>query len=359
MGFDSPSDIQKKALPPFINERKSDIVAQAPSGTGKTGAFGIGVLNNIDTSKSFCQAMILEPTREMAIQTASVIEQMGQYMKPSLSIVRCFGGTSVRDNISDLRGVVHVVVGTPGRVLHLLKKGYIKYRSIHTMVLDEADQMVSRGLGEQVKDILRGLDRDIRIGLFSATMPEDALDIIENFLRNPVKILLEKDQVSLEGIKNYKVYLKNEDKEATLTDIYGHISASQTIIFCRSRRNSENLQEYLEKDGFTVSLIHGSMDQSERTSILSDFRAGSTRILITTDLMARGIDVQQVSLVINYDMPMDLETYMHRVGRSGRYGRKGVAINLVTDLDLRFVRDLEAAYSVVISDLTDAVVESL
>jgi translation initiation factor 4A len=219
-------------------------------------------------------------------------------------------------------------------------------------VLDEADEMLSRGFKDQIYDIFRLLPQNVQVGLFSATMPPDVLDLTQRFMRDPIRILVKKDELTLEGIKQFYVLVEREDwKLDTLCDLYETVTITQAIIYCNMRRKVDWLSQKMQEKGFTVSCMHGEMDQKERDLIMMEFRSGSSRVLITTDLLARGIDVQSVSLVINYDLPTVRENYIHRIGRSGRFGRKGVAINFITHEDARTLRDIEQFYNTQVEEM--------
>jgi translation initiation factor 4A len=264
----------------------------------------------------------------------------------------CIGGTRVRDDITKLQEGVHVVVGTPGRVYDMLCRKVLKTESIKVFVLDEADEMLSRGFKDQIYDIFTALPTSVQVGLFSATMPSDALEITQRFMNNPIRILVKRDELTLEGIKQFYISVEQEDwKLDTLSDLYETLNITQAVIFCNTRRKVDWLTDQMKSREFTVSSTHGDIQQKDRDVILTEFRTGSSRVLITTDLLARGIDVQQVSLVINYDLPRNLENYIHRIGRSGRFGRKGVAINFVTTEDHRTLRELEEFYHTRIEEM--------
>ncbi|CAK9810799.1 Eukaryotic initiation factor 4A-II [Anthophora quadrimaculata] len=268
-GFEKPSAIQQRAILPCV--RGHDIIAQAQSGTGKTATFSISILQQIDTSIKECQALILAPTRELAQQIQKVVIALGDFMHAECHA--CIGGTNVREDMRKLDLGVHIVV-------------------------DEADEMLSRGFKDQIHDVFKLLPQEVQVILLSATMPSDVLDVSKCFMRNPIRILVKKEELTLE-----------------------------------------------------VSAMHGDMEQKERDLIMRQFRTGSSRVLITTDLLARGIDVQQVSLVINYDLPSNRENYIHRIGRGGRFGRKGVAINFVTEEDKRTLKDIEQFYNTHIDEM--------
>lgn len=296
------------------------------------------------------QALILAPTRELANQIHKVVKNLGDFLK--VSVHACVGGTRVREDVEKLRVGVNVVVGTPGRVFDMINRKALDMGSAKMFVLDEADEMLSRGFKDQIYDVFQHLPSDIQVCLFSATMPADILEISEKFMRDPVRILVKRDELTLEGIKQFYVAVEREDwKFDTLCDLYETLTITQAIIYCNTRRKVDWLTDKMGQRDFTVSSMHGDMTGQERELIMKQFRSGSSRVLITTDLLARGIDVQQVSLVINYDLPPNRENYIHRIGRSGRFGRKGVAINFVTNEDVRAMRELEAFYHTQIEEM--------
>lgn len=342
-GFEKPSAIQQRAIMPMIH--KKDTIAQAQSGMGKTATFVIGILQNIDTSVNKVQALILAPTRELAQQIEKVVTALGDFMKLKCHI--CIGGTRVSDDIRVFQErPPQVVVGTPGRVYDMIQRRALGTSSIRVFCLDEADEMLSRGFKEQIYDVFQFMPPDCQVGLFSATMPQDVLEMTEKFMREPVRILVKKDELTLEGIKQFYIAIEKEEwKLDTLADLYETLTITQAIIYTNTRRKVEWLTQKMSERDFTVSMLHGEMDQKDRDVIMREFRTGSSRVLVTTDLLARGIDVQQVSLVINYDLPTNKENYIHRIGRSGRFGRKGVAINFLADEDVRTLREIEEFYN--------------
>lgn len=347
-GYEKPSAIQQRAILPVTKGR--DVIAQAQSGTGKTATFSIGVLQSIDTSLRETQALILAPTRELATQTQSVVLALGDYM--NVQVHACIGGTKVGEDVKKLDYGQHVVVGTPGRVFDMIRRQNLRTRNIKMLVLDEADEMLSRGFKEQIYDIYRYLPPNTQIVLVSATLPAEVLDITTKFMTDPVKVLVKRDELTLEGIKQFFVAVEKEDwKFDTLCDLYDTLTITQAVIFCNTKRKVDWLTEKMREANFTVSAMHGEMPQKERDAIMQEFRSGASRVLITTDVWARGIDVQQVSLVINYDLPFNREAYLHRIGRSGRFGRKGVAINFVTEEDVKVLHDIEQYYSTQIDEM--------
>ena len=355
-GFEKPSAIQQKGIKPIILGR--DTIAQAQSGTGKTATFTVGMLQLVDASVNQCQGLVLAPTRELAQQIYRVVSQIGEFLR--VKCHPCIGGTAVLDDIQALERGVHVVVGTPGRVFDMITRKRLDTRSLRIFVLDEADEMLSRGFKDQIQDIFKHLPGNVQCCLFSATMPPDILRLTEDFMREPIRILVKKDELTLEGIKQYYVPIEQENlKFPTLKDLYENLDIAQAIIYANTRKKVEDLAAAMTENDFVVSFMHGEMDHSARELIMREFRTGASRVLITTDLLARGIDVQQVSLVINYDMPQNFENYLHRIGRSGRFGRKGVAINFMTPNDAQFLSDLEQHYSTQIEELPDDVSELL
>ena len=347
-GFERPSAIQQRAIMPVI--KGSDVIAQAQSGTGKTATFSVAALQKVDPSIKACQALILAPTRELAQQIQKVVVAIGDFM--NIECHACIGGTSVRDDMKALQDGPQVVVGTPGRVHDMIQRRMLKTDSMKMFILDEADEMLSRGFTEQIYDIFQFLPQSTQVVLLSATMPQDVLEVTTKFMRDPVRILVKKDELTLEGIKQFYIAVEKEEwKLDTLSDLYETVTITQAVIFCNTRRKVDWLTDKLTARDFTVSAMHGDMDQAQRDVIMKEFRSGSSRVLIATDLLARGIDVQQVSLVINYDLPANRENYIHRIGRGGRFGRKGVAINFVTGDDVRMMREIEQFYSTQIEEM--------
>jgi translation initiation factor 4A len=350
-GFEKPSTIQQKAIIQII--KGTDLIAQAQSGTGKTGAFCIGALEKIDSKKKNVQLIILSPTKELARQTFRVFELLGEFL--DISTVLMVGGVNIDQTKKQLKKGVHAIIGTPGRVLHMLNDKYFKTNDLKLLIIDEADELLSIGFEKQLKNIIDIINRKIQIGLFSATLSEHCLEVTKYFMKDPISIFVKSDELTLEGIKQYYINVEKEDwKLDVLCDLYETITVSQTVIFCSSKRKVIWLQNEMEAREFTTSVIHGDMINEDRIKIMNEFRSGSSRILIATDLLARGIDVQQVSLVINYDIPSGIEgrdNYIHRIGRSGRFGRKGVAINFIKYDDVNMMREIEKFYSTTIEEL--------
>jgi len=347
-GFEKPSAIQQRAIVPIVTGR--DVIAQAQSGTGKTATFSISILQSIDTTLRETQALVLSPTRELAQQIQKVGLALGDYM--NVQIHACIGGTNVGEDIRKLENGVHIVSGTPGRVFDMISRKSLRTRNIKMFVLDEADEMLNKGFREQIYDVYRYLPPATQVVLVSATLTPDVLTMTKKFMTDPIRILVKRDELTLEGIKQFFVAVEKEEwKFDTLCDLYDTLTITQAVIFCNTRRKVDWLTEKMRKANFTVASMHGEMPQSERDEIMNSFRKGENRVLITTDVWARGIDVQQVSLVINYDLPNSRELYIHRIGRSGRFGRKGVAINFVKSDEIRILRDIEQFYSTQIDEM--------
>ncbi|PWN44196.1 putative TIF2-translation initiation factor eIF4A [Ceraceosorus guamensis] len=347
-GFERPSAIQARAVVPVI--KGHDVIAQAQSGTGKTATYSIAILQRIDPSIKAVQALILAPTRELAQQIQKVVIALGDYM--NVDCHACIGGTNVREDMAKLQDGCQVVVGTPGRVYDMINRRAFKTDKLKMFCLDEADEMLSRGFKDQMYEVFQLLPQDTQVNLLSATMPDDVLEVTKKFMRDPVRILVKRDELTLEGIKQFYIGVDKEEwKLDTLCDLYETVTITQAVIFCNTRRKVDWLTDKLHSREFTVSAMHGDMEQGQREVIMREFRSGSSRVLITTDLLARGIDVQQVSLVINYDLPSNRENYIHRIGRGGRFGRKGVAINFVTSDDIRMLRDIEQYYNTVVDEM--------
>jgi translation initiation factor 4A len=354
-GFEKPSSIQKKAILPFIKKNKNgerrDIVAQAQSGTGKTGCFVVSALQIIDETASNTQAMIIAPTHELAEQTLNVVNQLGLYLKIKTQLL--IGGKSVERDKKDLEeNTPQIVVGTPGRIHDMLRRKYLKTKHMKLLVVDEADEMLSMGFVDQMYRIFQFMPENIQIGLFSATMPNELEDLTEKFLRSPTKILVNAEELTLRGISQFYISIDDDlMKYECIKDLFSNLTISQAIIYCNSTRRVDDLAEAMKQDEFPVEKIHGKMGQSERKIIFNEFKSGKCRVLITSDLFARGIDVQQVSIVINFDIPKNEHTYLHRIGRSGRWGRKGIAINFQTKYDVERLKRFEEYYETKIAEL--------
>lgn len=347
-GFERPSAIQQRAIKPIIQGR--DVIAQSQSGTGKTAVFSIGILQVLDTTSNETQALALSPTRELAEQTQKVLLALGDFM--NVQCHACIGGKSIGEDIRRLDFGVQVVSGTPGRVYDMIRRKNLRTRNIKMLVIDEADEMLNKGFKAQIYDIYRYLPPSTQVVLVSATLPQEVLEMTTKFMNDPVRVLVKRDELTLEGIKQFFVAVEREEwKFDTLCDLYDTLTITQAVIFCNTKRKVDWLAQKMRAANFTVSAMHGDMPQRERDTLMEEFRSGQSRVLIATDVWGRGLDVQQVSLVINYDLPNNRELYIHRIGRSGRFGRKGVAINFVKNDDVRILRDIEQYYSTQIDEM--------
>jgi len=349
-GFEKPSPIQQKAIKPIISGK--DVIAQAQSGTGKTATFTIGALSNVDTKDNSTQVLVLSPTKELTLQTANVFESLG-VMMDGLKVQTFYGGSIIEEGSSfSNKNIPHVICGCPGRVFDMMRRDRISSKKIKLIILDEADEMLSSGFKDQVYNIFQHLNNEVQVVLVSATLPDTINPIIEKIMRDPIKICVKREMLTLEGIKQF--YLAVDDdrqKYLTLKDVFSHLAVSQCIIYCNSIKRVQDLYEAMKEDDFPVCRIHSSMDKVEREKSFKDFRMGGSRVLISSNVTARGIDIQQVSIVINFDLPKCVNTYLHRIGRSGRWGRKGVGINFITRRDVMKMKEIETHYSTEISEL--------
>ncbi len=349
-GFEKPSPIQMKAVVPII--KGHDVIAQAQSGTGKTATFAIGALSHVNLEEQTTQVLMLAPTRELATQIERVVNGLSKMMN-SLRTQLIIGGGSVEDDANAIkRNVPHIIIGCPGRVYDMMRRNYISGKTLKLVVIDEADEMLSSGFKDQVYKIFQYFNNDIQVALFSATLPPDIFYITEKFMRDPIKIKVKTEMLTLDGISQFFVALDDDrQKYATLKDIYATISISQCIIYCNSVKRVADLYEAMMEDNYPVCCIHSGMDVSARKSAFQEFVSGKFRVLISSNVTARGIDVQQVSVVINFDVPRDTHCYLHRIGRSGRWGRKGVGINFITRRDVSKIKEIEEYYACEIKEL--------
>jgi translation initiation factor 4A len=328
-GFTQPTPIQIKGINSITTGK--DCILQSQSGTGKTATYLLGVMNRLDTTETGCQGVIITPTRELADQVYAVASNLGKYT--NFKITKCVGGTNVYQNRDELKNAT-LVIGTIGRLSHMINEKKINSHKVKFVVLDEADDLLANGINDKLQFILDKIPCGVQIVLISATMSNNVFSISKIFMHDPIKILLKNNEVIIDLITQFYVDVETEEsKFDTLLDLYNLVSAAQTIIFCNTIRKVEWLEQQLKLNNFTITTIHSNMNQSERDNIVKEFRDGNTRLLLTTDLLSRGIDIPQVNMVINYDLPPNKETYVHRIGRCGRFDKKGVAITLVKSTD--------------------------
>jgi translation initiation factor 4A len=353
-GYENVSPIQKKAIKPLI--MKKDIIAQAQSGTGKTATFTIGALANVDLKSNNVQVVILSPTRELSKQTMNVINGIGVMME-GLKVQTLVGGNSIEEDTVKLKNTVpHIITGCPGRVYDMMRRNAIDSKKIKLVILDEADELFSDGFKEQIFKIFQFFNSNIQVALFSATLPSYMHNVVNKLMRDPVRVYVKAEQLTLEGISQYYIAVEDDvQKYATLKDLYSYISMSQCIIYCNSLSRVTDLYDAMIEDKFPVCRIHSGMNKDERDAAFMDFRTGKYRVLISSNVTARGIDIQQVSVVINFDVSKCVHTYLHRIGRSGRWGRKGVGINMITRRDVPKLREIESFYSCQINELPSTI----
>lgn len=351
-GFENPSPIQKKSIVPILKGK--DVIAQAQSGTGKTACFAISSIQLVNTSLKNTQAIIMSPTRELSAQIKSVVDALAINIS-SFKSQLLVGGTDLDNDIINLKeNQPHVIIGCPGRIYDILRRKHINLELVKLLILDEADEMLSSGFKEQVYNIFNLLPPNIQKALFSASMPNTIDELINKFVTDPIKIIVKSEQLTLDGIKQYFVNLENDTmKYETLKDLFSTFSVSQCIIYCNSVTRVSELYDAMNSDGYPVCQIHSSLDKMTRQQNYDDFRRGKFRVLISSNVTARGIDIQQVSTVINFDVPKCIHSYLHRIGRSGRWGRKGVAINFITRRDYKQLKEIESFYQTNITELPE------
>lgn len=325
-GFEAPSPIQEEAIPIALAGR--DILARAKNGTGKTASFLIPAIEKCDSSNNYIQALIVVPTRELALQTSHVCKELSKHIE-NLSVMVTTGGTSLKDDIMRLMKPVHILVGTPGRVLDLAQKDIAKLGQCNLMVLDEADKLLSPEFQPLIEKIMDQMANQKQILLFSATFPVTVKQFKDKHLKKPHIINL-MDELTLKGVTQYYAFVEERQKVHCLNTLFSKLDINQSIIFCNSVNRVELLAKKITQLGYSCFFIHAKMPQDHRNRVFHDFRNGACRNLVSSDLFTRGIDIQAVNVVINFDFPKNSETYLHRIGRSGRYGHLGLAINFIT-----------------------------
>jgi len=338
LGYSKPTEIQEKAIPAVLSGK--DLVAQAQTGTGKTAAFGIPIVESVNTKQKKIQALVLVPTRELAIQVAKEIKDLGKNKK--VFVLSVYGGKSMKHQIDFLKkGNDVVIVGTPGRVKDLLERGFLKLDNVKMFVLDEADRMLEMGFIEDIEDIMSYLPGDRQNLLFSATMPKEILELAQEFLNEDYQtIKVKPDEITVEKIKQIIYRVDPKNKFNKLIEVLSQNQAEKTIIFTQTKLEADQLSEDLSKEGFSVSAIHGDFSQKKRETVLHNFRTGKLKILVATDVAARGLDIKGVELVINYGLPKNAESYVHRIGRTGRAGKEGTAISIATPSEDKYLQQI-------------------
>lgn len=348
-GFNKPSTIQIKGIN-AINTKK-DCLIQSQSGTGKTATYLLGIINRLSNNDN-CQGLIITPTRELTNQVYNVSIDLSKHC--NYKITKCIGGTSLYQNKNDLKNV-NLVIGTLGRIYHLIIEKNININNLKFIVLDEADELLLDGINDKINYIFNNIPKESQKIFISATISKNLLNISKKILNEPIKILLKNSELIVDLISQFYINVETEEyKFDTLLDLFNIISTSQSIIFCNTIKKVEWLEENLKENNFTITVIHSNMEQHERDNIIKEFREGKTRLLITTDLLARGIDIPKINMVINYDIPIDKDTYIHRIGRCGRFNKKGIAITMVKmeePLDLKLFNKMIYFYKLNIKEL--------
>lgn len=344
-GFEQPSNIQKKTIPWIAVGR--DVIGQARSGTGKTGAFCVGALSRVDFTLNETQAIVMAPTHELARQHENVCKSIGNYCKVRTHLL--IGGTPIDNDKNVLTGEEkpHVIFACPGRLHDMLRRGYLSPKNISILCLDEADELLSSCFKDQLYHIIQFMNSNMQIAIFSATMPEEVKELTKRFMHSPHTIYMEKEKLAVEAITQFYIGVDtDQQKFEVIKEIFSGVTISQTIIYCNSVKRVQDLTDALKQEGFPVSCIHSNFTEEEREKIIKEFAMGKSRVLVSSDITARGIDIPQVNIVLNFDLCKCKHKYLHRIGRSGRWGRKGVAINFITRRDQSIVREIENHYNI-------------
>lgn len=338
LGFEDMTPIQEQAIPLFASGK--DVIGQAQTGTGKTAAFGIPILEKIIPDEKSLQAIILCPTRELAMQAADELRKFSKYMN-GIKVLPIYGGQDISRQISSLKGGVQIVVGTPGRVMDHMRRHTLKLDKVHTVVLDEADEMLNMGFREDIETILKEVPKERQTGLFSATMPKPILDITKMYQKDAVFLKMTPKEITIPLIKQAYYQVPPKEKKEVISRLLDYYDPARSLIFCNTKRMVDELTEELKGRGYAAEGLHGDLSQNQRDTVMNLFKNGHADILIATDVAARGIDIDNVEAVFNYDVPEDIEYYVHRIGRTGRAGKTGRSFTLATNRELYKLRDIE------------------
>lgn len=355
LGFKELFPIQDAAIPPLLEGR--DVIGQAKTGTGKTGAFGIPMVQRINRTEDSVQGLVLVPTRELAVQVASDLNRFGRYLQ--VRTLAVYGGHPIYGQMEALQNTVHIVVGTPGRVIDHLSRGTLLLDKVRMVVLDEADRMLDMGFRDDMDYILGRTSTERQTAMFSATMPDEILELASRHMYNPEKILVSRDEIAVTQIQQLYRVVDRERKYQTLCDIMSHGTISRALIFCSTKLGAERLARRLSNDRRDVALIHGDLTQPQREGALEDFRRGRARFLVATDVASRGLDIQGVSHVVNYDVPNDPLLYFHRIGRTGRAGANGIALTLVSRHEMNSMKRIRGMTNTPINEIRSQLAVSL
>jgi len=339
LGFEEAMPVQEEVIPVLL-ETNRDIVALAQTGTGKTAAFGLPIVQQINISEKYPQALILSPTRELCVQIAKDLMAYSKYVD-GLKVLPIYGGANIDAQIRGLRMGTHIIVATPGRILDLIKRGRADITRVGTVVLDEADEMLNMGFRDDLNEILESVPDERRTLLFSATMPKEVAAISKNYMKNPEEITIGKKNSGAESIKHMYYLVQARDRYLALKRIADLNPDIYSIVFCRTRQETKEVAEWLIKDGYNADALHGDLSQAQRDHVMNRFRLKSLQMLVATDVAARGLDVNDLTHVINYNLPDDIEVYTHRSGRTGRAGKKGISIAIVHLREKSRIKEIE------------------
>ena len=347
LGFESLFPIQAQAIIPLLEGK--DVIGQAQTGTGKTAAFGVPMVERLNPEIRHVQGLVLVPTRELAVQVAEHIRLLAKYAK--LRVLPVYGGESINRQIHALAGGVHIVVGTPGRLIDLIERRVLNLSSVKIVVLDEADRMLDMGFIEDIQYILSKTPSDRQTSLFSATIDKTVMNVCNRYMKNPQKILVSKDEIALTQMKQYYMVVNSYSKYETLCNILKENHVGRAIIFCRTRRGTSALSDKLRRRGCNVEALHAGFTQSQRDNVINSFREGRLKLLVATDVAARGLDIDGITHIINYDVPLEAPVYFHRIGRTARMGQEGTAITLVGYGELSYFNDIKALTKTTIEEM--------
>jgi len=352
LGFDSLFPIQAQAIIPLLEGK--DVIGQAQTGTGKTAAFGVPMVQRLNREVRGVQGLILVPTRELAVQVAEQMALFSKYAK--LKVLAVYGGESINKQIHALASGVHIVVGTPGRLIDLMERRVLNLSTVKVVVLDEADRMLDMGFTEDVEFILSKTPKDRQTSLFSATMEQSVMRVCNKYMKNPEKIFVSKDEIALTQMKQYYTLVNQGGKFDTLCDIIRSEGVNKAIVFCRTRRETSKLSDQLYRKGYRVQALHTGFTQAQRDRAINDFRSDRLSLLIATDVAARGLDIEGITHIINYDVPMDAPVYFHRIGRTARKGEEGTAITLVSYGEMSDFNNIKALTKTKIEEIKSTTV---
>ncbi len=347
LGFEKLFPIQAQAIIPLLNGK--DVIGQAQTGTGKTAAFGVPMVERLNYENKRVQGLVLAPTRELAVQVAENIRLFAKYTK--LKVLAIYGGEPIHRQIRALKNGVHIVVGTPGRLIDLINRGALNLHSIEIAVLDEADRMLDMGFIEDIEYILRRTPNNRQTALFSATIDETVLKVCNRYMKNPEEILVSKDEIALTQMKQYYILVNPHGKFETLCNILEENQICRAIIFCKTRRGTSAITEKLRRQGYNAQALHAGFTQAQRDRVTNAFRDGRLDLLIATDVAARGLDIEGITHIINFDVPLEAPVYFHRIGRTARMGSEGTAITLVSHGELTYFNNIKALTKTTIDEI--------